>query len=260
MAGGEGSAVGASQDAAAGSSIVRRASQRDDVPRLDSFQTALREYGTVSAESAAPAPSTEPAGRLRAVGIDVRRFPWIRPLAGAYAFEFDKVASLYAGSPTDPHAWRDAVARAQRHPRNRTAIAAVLQSQQEARGAPPAARAAAAQLSAADSVAILTGQQAGVFGGPLFTLLKALTALQLARRTARELRVPAIAIFWVDAEDHDWEEVRRCTVLDAEFQLRTVTLDDVPGAGELPIAALELDHRVEQTIEELAAALPQTEF
>ena len=54
--------------------------------------------------------------------------------------------------------------------------------------------------------------------------------------------------------------MRGCTVLDAEFQTRTVTLADVEGAGELPIAALTLDARVEQTIQELAGALPQTEF
>ena len=72
--------------------------------------------------------------------------------------------------------------------------------------------------------------------------------------------MPAVAIFWVDAEDHDWEEVRSCTVLDAEFQPRTVTLPDVEGAGELPIAALTLDARVEQSLQELADALPQTEF
>ena len=65
---------------------------------------------------------------------------------------------------------------------------------------------------------------------------------------ARAARYPAVAIFWVDAEDHDWEEVRSCTVLDAEFQPRTVTLPDVEGAGELPIAPLTLDAGVEQTL------------
>src|SRR5205823_3387398 len=104
------------------------------------------------------------------------------------------------------------------------------------------------------------GQQAGAFGGPLFTLLKAITALQLARRTEQQLRVPAVAVFWVDAEDHDWEEVRSCTVLDGEFQPRTVTLPDLEGAGERPIAQLTLDARVEHTIEELASILQQTEF
>jgi bacillithiol biosynthesis cysteine-adding enzyme BshC len=228
--------------------------------RLDSFPTALREYGTVSADSAASVPASDQVGHVRAQAVDVRRFPWIRPLVGDYAFDFARVASQYSGNPGEAQAWRDAVVRTQRHPRDRSAIAAILAAQQNDRNAPPEARAAAAQLADATSVAVVTGQQAGAFGGPLFTLLKALTALRLARETANRQRVPAVAIFWVDAEDHDWEEVRSCTVLDAEFQPRTVTLPNIDGAGELPIAGLELDARVERTIQELADALPQTEF
>jgi bacillithiol biosynthesis cysteine-adding enzyme BshC len=192
--------------------------------------------------------------------VDVRRFPWIRPLAGDYAYNFTKVGSLYAGNPIEPDAWRDAVARAQHKARDRAAVVSLLQAQQEQRNAPPAARAAVARLADPASVAVVTGQQAGAFGGPLFTLLKALTALQLARRTERDLKVPVAAVFWVDAEDHDWEEVRSCTVLDAEFQPRTVTLPDLEGAGELPIAQLKLDPGVERTIDELASVLQQTEF
>ena len=66
-----------------------------------------------------------------------------------------------------------------------------------------------------DTVAVVTGQQAGVFGGPLFTILKAITAIQLARRAARELGAPVVPVFWVDAEDHDWNEIASCTILDA---------------------------------------------
>ena len=199
-------------------------------------------------------------GRLKATGLDVRSFPWIRPLAGDYAFNFSRVAHLYAGDPTDGAAWRDAVARAQRHPRDRAAVAALLSAQQDRRDAPDHARRASARLADAATVAVVTGQQAGVFGGPLFTLLKAITALQLARRTEREQGVATVAVFWVDAEDHDWQEVRSCTVLDAEFQTRTVALPDLAGAGELPVARLTLDSGVERTLEELAAALQQTEF
>jgi bacillithiol biosynthesis cysteine-adding enzyme BshC len=197
---------------------------------------------------------------LKTTGVDVRRFPWIRPLAGDYAYNFRLVEDLYAGDPTDPQAWRDAVARAQRHPRDRAAVAALLAAQQEQRGAPDAARTAVARLADPSAVAILTGQQAGAFGGPLYTLLKAITALQLARRAEREIKVPVLAIFWVEAEDHDWEEIRSCTVLDAAFQPRKVTLADLEGAGDVPIARLKLDQRAEQTIDELASALPQTEF
>ena len=227
--------------------------------RLDSFPTALREYDSVSAE-----PSTEvtaaSAGRLRAKGVDVRDFPWIRPLAGDYAYNFKHIEELYAGNPVEPAAWRDAIHRAQQHPRNRAVLVDVLQAQQAHRGAPAESRAAAARLSDPSAVAVVTGQQAGVFGGPMYTLLKALTALQLARRAEREHGVPAVAIFWVEAEDHDWEEVRSCTVLDAEFQTRTVTLADLEGARELPVAKLQLDDRVEQAIDELAGVLQKTEF
>ena len=228
--------------------------------RLDSFPTALREYGSVPPEPSPSAVPVAPSGRLKATGVDVREFPWIRPLAGDYAFNFPKVGELFAGNPAEPEAWRAAVKRAQEKRRDRDAVVALLAGQQAQRNAPAEARAAAARLADPASVAVVTGQQAGVFGGPLFTLLKALTALQLARRTGRDLNVPAVAVFWVDAEDHDWEEVRSCTVLDTEFQPRTVALAALDGAGELPIAQLTLAPHVGQTIDELAATLQQTEF
>ena len=226
---------------------------------LDSFGTALREYESVSAEPSSSAVTSDPAGRLKAAGLDVRGFPWIRPLAGDYVYNFKQVEGLYAGNPMEPEAWREAVARAQQKSRDRRTIVAILEAQQDQRAAPPAARAAAARLTDPASVAVVTGQQAGAFGGPLYTLLKALTAIQLARRTERDLGVPVVPVFWVEAEDHDWEEIKSCTVLDAEFQPRTVTLADLEGAGELPIARLTLDSGVEQTIDELASVLQQTE-
>ena len=83
---------------------------------LDRFPTALREYDFVSAEPSSSA--VTPSGRIAATGVDVRRFPWIRPLAGDYAYDFAKVHDLYAGNPLDDAAWRDAVQRAQQHPSN----------------------------------------------------------------------------------------------------------------------------------------------
>ena len=153
----------------------------------------------------------------------MRRFSWVRPLAGEYAFNFSTVAALYAGDPTAPEAWRAAIARAQKYPRQRTELAAVVSAQQARRRAPAPSVEAASKLTDAATVAVVTGQQAGAFGGPLFTLLKAITAIQLARRTSTAYHVPAVAVFWVDAEDHDWNEVASGTVLDAALQPRTVT-------------------------------------
>jgi bacillithiol biosynthesis cysteine-adding enzyme BshC len=139
-------------------------------------------------------------------------------------------------------------------------LTSVLHAQQARRAAPEAARLAAAQLADSRSVAIVTGQQAGLFGGPLFTLLKALTAIALAKRVQSEHGVPAVPVFWVEGEDHDWDEVSSCPILDAEFHLRTVRLAPPPEANRAPVASIALDNSVTHTIDELAAALPATEF
>ena len=204
---------------------------------LDSFGTALREYESVSPEPSSSAVTTGPAGRLKATGLDVRGFPWIRPLAGDYAYNFKQVGELYAGNPQEPDAWVRAIARTQQKSRDRTRVAALLQAQQAERGAPPAARAAAARLADPATVAVVTGQQAGVFGGPLFTLLKAITTMKLAADVSREHRVPVVPVFWIDAEDHDWPEVSGCTVLDSELAPATVRLEDLPGAHAARMSA-----------------------
>ncbi|HET9369089.1 MAG TPA: bacillithiol biosynthesis cysteine-adding enzyme BshC [Vicinamibacterales bacterium] len=203
---------------------------------------------------------TLPAPGVIREAIDLGRFPWIRPLVGAYAHDFASVAPLFAGNPADPQAWRDTIARVQRAPRDRARLASVVSAQLDRRQAPPEARAAAAALADARSVAIVTGQQAGLGGGPLYTLLKAVTALQLARRVSDGHGLPVVPIFWVDAEDHDWAEVRAAKILDASFELKTIALADVPGAGRLPMGSLVLDDGVETMIDELDASLAPTEF
>ncbi len=224
---------------------------------------ALREYRAVSADSPSAATTADAAAdatHRTPIAIDVRQIGSIRRLAGDYAFDFEKISQLYAGNPASPDAWRDAIARTIAYPRRNQEMAALLAAQQDRRGAPPQARTAAARLNVPGTVAVVTGQQATAFGGPLYTLLKALTAIQLARRVSREYGTECIAIFWVHSEDHDWAEVASCTVLDGNFQPVTVTLPPPPGAGELPVGELELDDRIENIISSLASALPPTDF
>jgi bacillithiol biosynthesis cysteine-adding enzyme BshC len=192
--------------------------------------------------------------------VDIRRFPWIRRLAADYAFDFGRLAEFFSGNPADPAAWRDAIARSQRQGRERGRVSGLIRAQQERRGAPAEALAASAQLRDPRAVAIVTGQQAGLFGGPLFTLLKALTAIRLANQVRSEHGVPAVAIFWIDSEDHDWDEVRTCGALDTEQAPRKISLSDMPGADHGPVAGVRLDDSIESAIGELAAMLPTTEF
>jgi bacillithiol biosynthesis cysteine-adding enzyme BshC len=192
--------------------------------------------------------------------IDIRRFPWIRRLAVDYAFDYPRLAEFFAGNPAAEDDWSAAIALAQSHPRQRAAIADLLQTQQRARGAPAEALAASATLRDPQSVAIVTGQQAGLFGGPLFTLLKALTALRLAEEVRTRHGVPAVAVFWIDGEDHDWAEVRSCGLLDAELGFRTADAGSPAGADTSPVARVRLDASISDAIQALGATLPATEF
>ncbi|MGH9174468.1 MAG: bacillithiol biosynthesis cysteine-adding enzyme BshC [Vicinamibacterales bacterium] len=206
--------------------------------------------------------SRETAG----LAVDIRRFPWIRRFATDYAFAFDGVAPYFSGNPAQPEAWAAAIGR--RHAHRDAAghhptpadVVRVVEAQQERREAPPASRAAARLLADPSTVVVVTGQQAGLFGGPLFTLLKALTAMKLAMRVAREQGVPVVPLFWIDAEDHDWQEVSGSTVLDADMIPRTIRLGDLAGAGQLPISRLTLDDQIHTAVEALQGALPDTEF
>ncbi len=209
-----------------------------------------------------PVPSergSDPSESAR-IPVDIRRFPWVRKLAADYAFSFASLASFFSGDPSQPQSWSAAIERAQRHPRDRAAIARVLEAQLEARGAAPAAREAARRLADPRAVAIVTGQQAGLFGGPAFSLYKALTAVKLADRIQQEHGVPTVPVFWVEGEDHDWEEVSRCFILDVESRRRAIQLPPRPEAGRTPVARMIFGQEISDAVDELAAALPQTEF
>lgn len=194
------------------------------------------------------------------MSVDVRRFSWIRRLAADYAYNFPSVEPFFAGNPTQPSAWADAIARTQSHERARADIAAILNAQQARRGAPAAAVEAARRLADKRTVAVVTGQQAGLFGGPLFTLLKALTALKLAAQVTHDHGVPAVAIFWIDAEDHDWDEVRACTVYDSALETRSIALPALPAGEHSPVATVRLDASITAALDELEQLLPPTEF
>jgi len=219
---------------------------------VDSFSERLRQY--------VPVPSDVSPTAGSSLAVDIRTFPWIRRLASDYAFAFAKVEPFFAGDPATPSAWADTITRSQSFKRQPAEIARVIAAQQAGRNAPAASRESATRLADPATRVVITGQQAGLFGGPLFTLLKAITTMKLAAEVSREHRVPVVPVFWIDAEDHDWPEVSGCTVLDTELAPATVRLEDLPGAGSSPIARLTLNDAAHTALDQLNTALPDTEF
>src|SRR6266550_7552300 len=109
------------------------------------------------------------------------------------------------------------------------------------------------------SVAIVTGQQAGLFTGPLYTIHKALTVIKLAA-CLRDQGVEAVPVFWVASEDHDYEEVNHCQVIDREGQLKRIQYEASGHKPDQPVGHVLLCDSINQTIDELVAQLATSEF
>ncbi|HEV8253110.1 MAG TPA: bacillithiol biosynthesis cysteine-adding enzyme BshC [Vicinamibacteria bacterium] len=140
-------------------------------------------------------------------------------------------------------------------PRRRGELAESLARQQEARGSERAA-AQARRLAEQRASAVVTGQQAGLFGGPLYVLYKAAAALELAARLERERGAPVVAVFWVASDDHDFAEVRETTVLDESGQIRALRYTPEREPMGWPASRIVLDRTIGGLIEELGRVLP----
>jgi uncharacterized protein YllA (UPF0747 family) len=102
-------------------------------------------------------------------------------------------------------------------------LAALLVAQAAARGAGEASVAAAGRLAAPGVVAVVTGQQVGILGGPALTLFKALGAVAAARALVAA-GIDAVPIFWMASYDHDRDEVARVDVVTGAHDRRELRL------------------------------------
>jgi bacillithiol biosynthesis cysteine-adding enzyme BshC len=111
-----------------------------------------------------------------------------------------------------------------------------------------------------DGFVVTTGQQAGVFTGPLYTIYKALSAVRLAAALEASLKCPVLAVFWVAADDHDWPEVDHVRVLDGFDYLRDVRVGAPADEPAWPMSRKVLGADVERAVDELSRLIPQDGF
>lgn len=176
-----------------------------------------------------------------------------------YLYDFERVGRFYEREGRDLASLVERAKRVTAQPFARDEVAAVLTDQNRAAGAGEATFANIERLRQSDAVVVITGQQAGLFTGPLYTIFKALTAIKLAAQL-REAGVNAVPMFWIAAEDHDFEEVNHMRLVNREGHLTTITYTACSPKEGKPVGHVRLAEGIQENINELLAALPESEF
>ena len=114
-------------------------------------------------------------------------------------------------------------------------------------------------LRESDCIAVVSGQQAGLFTGPLYTVYKAVSAVKLAG-CLQQRNTKAVPVFWIAAEDHDFAEVAKAEFIGRDCQLKSVEVStDLHREGQ-PVGDVVLDHSINLAVCQLFELLPNSEF
>lgn len=160
--------------------------------------------------------------------VPVAGLPGANALFVAYLHQFEKLADFYAVDYRSAAAMRAHAAAVAAAPYPRQQVAAILLEQNQRWGAGEKTRQHVTALAEANSLAVVTGQQVGLFGGPLLTLYKALTCARLAQKLSADLQRPVVPVFWLAADDDDLAEANRATVLAQDNALLTLSCNFPP--------------------------------
>ncbi len=173
-----------------------------------------------------------------------------------YCTRYEALSDYFAGD------WREAAERARAADRaaaldrDRHALADALAAQHAVQGDSDAARNGVEALRARDTVVVVTGQQVGLFTGPMYAILKAFSAIRLAERLAEETGRRVVPVFWLGGEDHDADEISSAVLLrgnrPAEVRLQAGAIVSSGPTGRIRPGQEVMD-RLEQL-------LPDTDF
>jgi len=176
--------------------------------------------------------------------------PGTSALFNDYLYDFDKVARFFPHRPYSLESFSAAAEEVQYPPERRTALVEAL------RPLNPASL-NLERLAEPATLAVVTGQQVGLFSGPAYTVYKAVTAAKLARQLTQH-GIAAVPVFWLATEDHDAEEVSHVWVFDETARPTRIEVTEQNGSGQ-PVGRIPLRDIPIDALREALGALPHAD-
>lgn len=193
---------------------------------------------------------------VKAHCLPFQQIPHTTRLFLDYLSYIPAVQGFYPRSPLFPEWVKDEAARVQYDDARRKKVGEILERQNRGWGAGPKSFANIDRLRGG-ALAAVTGQQVGLFGGPLFSVFKAMTAVKLAAE-ATAAGVDCVPVFWLATEDHDLAEVSH-VALQSEAGPPERLATESRGVEDAPVGTVQLGREIEPVVEQAAWLLGDSE-
>jgi bacillithiol synthase len=181
-----------------------------------------------------------------------------------YVNNFSRVKDFFIGDFRDEKLWNSRLKTISQRSLDRSSLVQVLSNQNRDYHCGVKTLANIDLLLNENTVAIITGQQVGLFSGPLYALYKTLTAIKLAERLSQQYPdYNFVPVFWLEGEDHDIEEVASFTFYSAANELLRLQYqyeDKTGGKNIGAVGQLNFDDSIVTLFDTLRQSLLPTEF
>jgi bacillithiol biosynthesis cysteine-adding enzyme BshC len=171
------------------------------------------------------------------------------------------VRGMYPRSPVFSEWVKDESQRVAYNAARRGKVSEILERQNRAWGASAKTLANLERLRRG-AFAAVTGQQVGLFGGPLFSIFKALTAVKLAEQ-ATASGVDCVPVFWLATEDHDLAEVNHVALVSERGLPERFTVEsrafESHAVADAPVGTVKFGPEIEPVVERAAGLLGDSE-
>jgi bacillithiol synthase len=178
----------------------------------------------------------------------------LRPFAPAWLAEEEPARAFLPDGFRSPEARVEAARRAAARPVSADLVAELVRQNGELPPSPARDR-HLSSLAAGSAATVVTGQQVGLFTGPAFTVYKAAGAVAAARELSREGGVTCVPLFWLQTEDHDWDEIDHCLVRGAGDEACRIAAGTAQAHARASVSSRRFEEGIETAVGSLEEAL-----
>jgi len=190
----------------------------------------------------------------------MRNLPRLPRLVHDYFYDYGKVDEFYNGDFRDFAVFERQTERTIARPLPRKSLAEVLTEQNQSYGCGSRTLGTIKKIAEEQACAVVTGQQVGLFSGPLYTIYKALTAIKLAEDLNQRGLGCFVPVFWLASDDHDLAEIDHIVLLDKDHRLENVRCPMPSGEAKIPASNVILPPDISDCLRRLEDFTRDSEF